>query len=66
MTVDEALNQAAKENALQDYYIDVVRPLLRMKKEEWPICCSGGCEPCYGTVVQVADRTLQLLNVDIL
>ena len=66
MTVDEALNLAAKEHSLQDYYIDTVRPLLKMKKEELPICCSGGCEPCYATLVQVADRALKLLNVEIL
>ena len=57
---ERALAQAAVEYGLQDYYYDCVKPLLTMPKEQWPMCCGGGCEPCNGTLVAVADRTLEL------
>lgn len=61
MGVDEALHAASEERGLQDYYRDMVRPLLRMPREQWPTCCGGGCEPCAQILVSVADRTLTLL-----
>jgi hypothetical protein len=57
---DLALAKAAEEYGLQDYYIECVKPLLGMPKEQWPMCCGGGCEPCNGTLAAVADRTLEL------
>ena len=62
MDVDDALKQAAREFDLQDYYLDIVKPLLTADKSTWPLCCGGGCEPCMGTVCSVADRTLELLK----
>ncbi len=61
MNLDAALAQAARECGLQNYYIDIVRPLLRLDRPQWPSCCGGGCEPCMSTVRAVADRTLQLI-----
>jgi hypothetical protein len=49
---------------LQEYYRDLVRPLLRMPRSQWPTCCGSTCEPCSTTLVRVADRTLQLLGTD--
>lgn len=49
---------------LQEHYRALVRPLLRMPREQWPTCCGAMCEPCSATLVRVADRTLQLLGTD--
>ncbi|MEY4510134.1 MAG: hypothetical protein RLZZ450_2256 [Pseudomonadota bacterium] len=62
MELDEALAQASDEVGLQDYYRDMVRPLLRMPREQWPSCCGGGCEPCAQTLVAVAERVRALLS----
>ena len=62
MNVDEALVLASGELGLQEYYRDMVRPLLRMPKTQWPTCCGGGCEPCAQMLVAVAERVLQLLG----
>jgi hypothetical protein len=62
--LDKALEQASEESMLQEYYRDLVRPLLRMPREQWPTCCGSICEPCSATLVRVADRTLQLLGTD--
>jgi hypothetical protein len=64
MDVDAALAQASHEVGLQDYYRDMVRPLLRMPRSQWPSCCGGGCEPCAQTLVAVAERVLALLGRD--
>lgn len=61
LTLDEALAQAAEENALPVYYRDIVRPLLR-EPYTWPRCCGGGCEPCAEQLIRVARRTLSLLG----
>jgi hypothetical protein len=63
MQLDEALVQASEEVGLQDYYRDMVRPLLRMPREQWPSCCGGGCEPCAQTLVAVAERVRSLLEL---
>ena len=60
MELETALRIASEENGLQDYYRDMVRPLLRMPREQWPSCCGGGCEPCAQLLVRVADRVLSL------
>lgn len=62
MELSEALAQASDEVGLQDYYRDMVRPLLRMPREQWPSCCGGGCEPCAQTLVAVAERVRALLE----
>jgi hypothetical protein len=62
MDLEVALVQASEELGLQSYYRDMVRPLLRMPREQWPGCCGGGCEPCAQTLVAVADRVLTLLR----
>lgn len=62
--LDAALTQASDESMLQEYYRDLVRPLLRMPRSQWPTCCGSICEPCSATLVRVADRTLQLLGID--
>lgn len=62
MELNEALAQASDEVGLQDYYRDMVRPLLRMPREQWPSCCGGGCEPCAQTLVAVAERVRTLLE----
>jgi hypothetical protein len=62
MELEVALVQASEECALQSYYRDMVRPLLRMPREQWPGCCGGGCEPCAQTLVRVAERVLELMG----
>jgi hypothetical protein len=64
MELEHALLQASEEVGLQDYYRDMVRPLLRMPRTQWPGCCGGGCEPCAQTLIAVAARTLALMNVE--
>jgi hypothetical protein len=60
-----ALTQASEEFGLQDYYKDCVRPLLSMPITQWPSCCGGGCQPCSQTLIAVATRVCQLLNVEL-
>lgn len=62
MELEEALVTASEEVGLQDYYRDMVRPLLRMPRTQWPSCCGGGCEPCAQTLVAVATRVEALLS----
>jgi len=62
MELDTALKVASEEIGLQEYYRDMVRPLLRMPREQWPSCCGGGCEPCAQTLVAVAERVLALMG----
>lgn len=62
MELERALTQASEEVGLQTYYRDMVRPLLRMPRSQWPSCCGAGCEPCAQTLVQVAERVLTLLE----
>ena len=62
MELEAALVQASEENGLQDYYRDLVRPLLRQPKDEWPECCGGGCEPCAVTLIAVAERVQELTS----
>lgn len=61
MDVESALAQASDEKGLQSYYRDIVRPLLKQPRTQWPLCCGGGCEPCAQILVMVADRTLELM-----
>ncbi len=62
--VDAALEQASDELGLEEWYRDCVRPLLRSGPEGYPGCCGGGCEPCSQILVQVANRTLEILGVE--
>lgn len=62
MELETALRLASEENGLQDYYRDMVRPLLYMPREQWPGCCGGGCEPCAQQLVRVAEQVLALLG----
>ncbi len=62
--IDVALGQASDESALPEYYRDLVRPLLRMPRSQWPTCCGSTCDPCSVALCRVADRTLSLLNTD--
>ena len=64
MELDTALVQASEELGLQDYYHDMVRPLLRMPRAQWPGCCGGGCEPCAQMLVAVAERVLSLMETE--
>lgn len=59
-----ALMQASAENGLADYYRDCVRPLFAMPMTQWPMCCGGGCEPCAQTLIKVAVRVCDLLDID--
>jgi hypothetical protein len=58
--LEAALTRASEENALQVYYRDCVRPLLRMPQTQWPRCCGRGCEPCADQLVAVALRIQEL------
>ncbi|MET0343115.1 MAG: hypothetical protein ABW252_19055 [Polyangiales bacterium] len=62
MELDAALIQASDYVGLQDYYRDMVRPLLYMPREQWPGCCGGGCEPCAQALVATAERVLYLME----
>ena len=62
MELDVALAEASAQFGLAHYYRDMVRPLLRMPRSQWPSCCGGGCEPCAQQLVQVAERVLELMQ----
>jgi hypothetical protein len=61
--LEAALLQASAEMGLQDHYRDIVRPLLGVDPELWPRCCGGNCEPCAETLIRVARRVHELLNI---
>jgi hypothetical protein len=60
-----ALRQASTELGLADYYEPCVRPLFHMPVQQWPTCCGAGCEPCAQTLVAVANRIAELLQIDV-
>jgi len=57
--LDEKLARASDAEGLQPWYRDLVRPLLRQPRTQWPECCGAGCEPCARTLVSVAERVLR-------
>jgi hypothetical protein len=59
-----ALEQASSEYGLQDYYQPCVRPLFAMPMSQWPLCCGGRCEPCAQSLITVALRICELLQID--
>lgn len=59
-----ALVQAGSELGLEDYYQPCVRPLFSMPMSQWPMCCAGRCEPCTQSLINVAVRMCELLNID--
>ena len=59
-----ALAQASEEQGMPDYYQPCVRPLFNMPMSQWPMCCGSRCEPCSQTLVAVAVRVCELLNID--
>lgn len=60
-----ALRQASTELGLADYYEPCVRPLFHMPAQQWPMCCGGGCQPCAQTLIAVANRIAELLQIDV-
>ena len=58
------LARASDEIGLQEYYRDLVRPILRLPRERWPDCCAGNCEPCAQTLVAVAARVQEILEAE--
>jgi len=58
-----ALRQASIEHGLADYYEPCVRPLFHMPLQQWPGCCGGGCSPCAQTLIAVATRMCELLQI---
>jgi hypothetical protein len=60
-----ALHQASSELGLADYYEPCVRPLFHMPTQQWPGCCGGGCMPCSQTLIAVANRVAELLQIDV-
>jgi 4'-phosphopantetheinyl transferase EntD len=60
-----ALRQASTELGLADYYEPCVRPLFHMPMQQWPMCCGGGCSPCAQTLIAVASRVAELLQIDL-
>jgi hypothetical protein len=63
--LEAALLQASAEMGLQEYYRDIVRPLLGVGPDRWPRCCGGSCEPCAETLIRVARRVHVLLGIDV-
>ncbi len=57
----QALDQASEEFRLQSHYRDLVRPILKLPRAQWPSCCAGHCEPCSQVLVAVAERVQELL-----
>ena len=64
--LEEALARASDEVGLASYYRDCVRPLLGVGPARWPRCCGGNCEPCAQTLISVAERVHQMLDVQVL
>jgi hypothetical protein len=60
-----ALQQASSEVGMPDYYMPCVRPLFNMPMQQWPMCCGGRCDPCSQTLITVAIRISELLQIDL-
>ena len=58
-----ALAQACDEHGLPAYYQPSVRPLFAMPATQWPRCCGSSCEPCAQTLIAIATRVCELLDV---
>ncbi len=56
--LEEQLKSASEQEGLQPWYRDLVRPLLKQPRDQWPECCGGNCEPCARTLIAVAERIL--------
>jgi hypothetical protein len=57
--------RACGEHGLPAYYQPSVRPLFAMPATQWPRCCGSSCEPCAETLIAVATRVCELLEVDV-
>lgn len=60
--IAKAIAEASEELGLASYYQSIVKPLVRNPDAPRPRCCGSGCEPCADTLIQVAERALQLLG----
>ncbi len=60
--IDAAIAKVGDDCRLDPAYRGIVRPILRLPRERWPSCCGGNCDPCSTTLVNVADRVLELLR----
>ena len=63
LSLDDALQKASEELGLEPWYRDCVRPLFRDGPNSYPRCCGGGCEPCSQLLVNVAERTRELMGI---
>lgn len=57
----DAIAEASDEVGLDAWYRSSVEPLMRLADHEMPRCCGGGCEPCTGTLIEVAVRAKRKL-----
>lgn len=60
MTLEDALEQALRENGLDPSFEGDVRELLATPRERWPACCGGLCDPCVLALHRAADRVRRL------
>ena len=57
-----AIERASEELGLATWYRSCVGPILHLEEDDFPSCCGGNCEPCNGTLVEVALRARRILG----
>ena len=59
---EAAIEQAMRENMLDEVYRGYVDSYLARDDQTWRTCCNSDCEPCVLKLGRVVDRVRQLLT----
>lgn len=62
MDLEQALDEACREAAIEDELRDEVRLLVERPEAEWPICCGSDCNPCVLILQRAAKLALAKLK----
>ncbi len=62
--IDAAVTQACRDYGLDLAHMGSVYAYLDVDEDEWPPCCSRGCDPCVATLGAAARRALTILERD--
>lgn len=54
------IQQAMRENMLDEVYVGYVEELLEREDDAWRTCCGRDCEPCMRQLMRVVDRVREL------
>lgn len=60
LTLTPLIQQAMRENMLDEVYMGYVEELLEREDDAWRTCCGRDCEPCMRQLMRVVDRVREL------